>query len=251
MPEWHLWRIRSSQQGRPCARGGGGLLTGAVAALGSVALILLQVLVFTLHRPPGTVAEFVDLMTRNPLLGLISLDLIYSLNNVLVALVYLALIVVLWRQARSTAAIGGLLVVLGMAAYLASNPSVEMLLLAREHESAPAADRSALLAAGEVLLTSWRGTAFLTYYLSNGIALLLVGAALLRTRALGRAVAWWALVAGLLMLVPSTFGVVGLMMSILSLLPWCVMCVLAALRLRALAAGVGALGRGQPGESIG
>lgn len=214
----------------------GVLLTGAIAALGSVALILLQIVVFALHRPPATAAEFVDLMTRNPLLGLVSLDLIYSLNNVLVALVYLALVVVLWQRARSTAAIAGLLVVLGMATYLASNPSVEMLLLAREYAAAPLADRPALLAAGEVLVAAWRGTAFLTYYVLNGIALLLVGIALLRTRALGPAVAWWAVVAGVLMLVPSTFGVLGLVMSILSLLPWCVMCVLLASRLNALAA---------------
>lgn len=156
----------------------------------------------------------------------------------LVALVYLALVTVLWERARSTAAIAGLLVVLGMAAYLASNPAVEMLLLAQEYADAPVASRSALLAAGEVLLASWRGTAFLTYYILNGVALLLVGGALLRTGVLGRAVAWWAVAAGVLMLVPSTFGLLGLVMSILSLLPWCVMCVLTALRLRALAATV-------------
>lgn len=213
-------------------------LTGAASALGSVTLVVLQVVVFAVHPPPGTVAGFFELMVANPVLGLVSLDLLYSLNNVLVALVYLALVVVLWGRARTTAAVAGVLVVLGMAAYLASNPSVEMLLLAREHESAPAVARPALLAAGEVLLASWRGTAFLTYYVLNGLALLLVGLALLRTRILGPAVPWWALVAGLLMLVPSTFGVVGLVMSILSLLPWCVMCVLVAVRLRALASAV-------------
>lgn len=213
----------------------GVLLTGAVAALGSVVLILLQIAVFALHRPPATAAEFVDLMTRDPLLGLISLDLIYSLNNVLVALVYLALVVVLWQRARSTAAVAGLLVVLGMATYLASNPSVEMLLLSRVYETAPVADRAALLAAGELLVAAWRGTAFLTYYILNGIALLLVGIALLRSRALSRSVAWWAVAAGVLMLVPSTFGILGLVMSILSLLPWCVMCVLLSRRLYALA----------------
>lgn len=80
------------------------------------------------------------------------------------------------------------------------------------------------MAAGEVLLASWRGTAFLTYYVLNGIALLLVAIALLRTKALGRAPGWWALASGVLMLVPSTFGLIGLVMSVLSLLPWCVMC---------------------------
>ncbi|AXH97121.1 hypothetical protein DV701_14230 [Ornithinimicrobium avium] len=211
------------------------LLTGAVAALGSVLLIVLQVVVFAVQPPPGTVAGFFELMRADPVLGLVSLDLLYSLNNVLVALIYLALVVVLWGRARSAAAVVGVLVVLGMAAYLASNPAVEMLLLARVHGAAPAADRPALQAAGEVLLASWRGTAFLTYYVLNGVALLLAGAALLGTRVLGRAVAWWALAAGVLMLVPSTFGVVGLVMSVASLLPWCVMCVLVAVRLRGLA----------------
>ena len=206
----------------------GVLLTGAWAAVGSVVLVVVQVVVFALHPPPGTVEEFLALMQASPVLGLVSLDLLYGVNNVLVALVYLALVVLLWPRARSTAAVAGLLVVLGMAAYLASNPAVEMLLLARQHGSADGATQGALLAAGEVLLAGWRGTAFLTYYVLNAVALLLVAGALLRTRVLSRATGWWALAAGLLMVVPSTFGTVGLLMSVLSLLPWCVLCVLVA-----------------------
>lgn len=211
----------------------GVLLTGAGAAVGSVVLIVVQIAVFALHPPSASVDGFFVLMDENPLLGLVSLDLLLSVNNVLVALVYLALVIVLWDRARSTAAIAGLLVVLGMAAYLSSNPAVDMLLLSQQHASAVPADRPALLAAGEVLLASWRGTAFLTYYVLNGVALLLVAVALLRTKALGHALGWWALASGVLMLVPSTFGLVGLVMSVLSLLPWCVMCVIAAVRLRA------------------
>ena len=215
----------------------GVLLTGAGAAAGSGVFIVVQIAVFALHPPPASVDGFFVLMDENPLLGMLSLDLLLSVNNVLVALVYLALIVVLWDRARSTAAIAGLLMVLGMAAYLSSNPAVDMLLLSQQHASATPADQPALVAAGEVLLASWRGTAFLTYYVLNGIALLLVAIALLRTKALGRALGWWALASGVLMLVPSTFGLIGLVMSVLSLLPWCVMCVIAAARLRALAAG--------------
>lgn len=211
----------------------GVLLTGAGAAVGSIVLIVVQMVVFVLHPPPTSVEGFFVLMAENPLLGLVSLDLLLSVNNVLVALVYLALVMVLWDRARSTAALAGLLMVLGMAAYLSSNPAVDMLLLSQQHARAVPADQPALLAAGEVLLASWRGTAFLTYYVLNGIALLLVAVALLRTRALGRALGWWALASGVLMLVPSTFGLVGLVMSLLSLLPWCVMCVMAAARLRA------------------
>ena len=96
----------------------GVLLTGAGAAAGSVVFIVVQIAVFALHPPPASVDGFFVLMDENPLLGMLSLDLLLSVNNVLVALVYLALIVVLWDRARSTAAIAGLLMVLGMAAYL-------------------------------------------------------------------------------------------------------------------------------------
>ena len=160
----------------------GVLVTGAVAAVGSVVLILVQVVVFAVHPPPATVEAFLDLMTRDPLLGLVSLDLLYSVNNVLVALVYLALAVLLWPHARSPVTVAGLLVVLGMTTYLASNPAVEMLLLARRHAAADPAGQAALLAAGEVLLASWRGTAFLTYYVLNAVALLVVAVVMLRTR---------------------------------------------------------------------
>ena len=215
----------------------GVLLTGAGAAVASGVRIVVQIAVFAVHPPSASVDGFFVLMDENPLLGLVSLDLLLSVNNVLVALVYLALIVVLWDRARSTSAMAGLLMVLGMAAYLSSNPAVDMLLLSQQHASALPADQPALVAAGEVLLASWRGTAFLTYYVLNGIALLLVAVALLRTKALGRPIGWWALASGVLMLVPSTFGSIGLVMSVLSLLPWCVMCVIAAVRLRARVAG--------------
>lgn len=208
----------------------GALVTGAVAAVGSVVLIVVQVVVFVVHPPPATVQAFMDLMTRDPLLGLVSLDLLYSVNNVLVALVYLALAVLLWPHARSAVTVAGLLVVLGMATYLASNPAVEMLLLARRHADADPAAQAALLAAGEVLLASWRGTAFLTYYVLNAVGLLVMALVMLRTRVFSGATGWWALAAGVLMLVPSTFGTVGLLMSVASLVPWCVLCVLVAVR---------------------
>jgi hypothetical protein len=117
-----------------------------------------------------------------------------------------------------------------MATYLASNPAVEMLLLARRHADADPAAQAALLAAGEVLLASWRGTAFLTYYVLNALGLLVMALVMLRTRVFSGATGWWALAAGVLMLVPSTFGTVGLLMSVASLVPWCVLCVLVAVR---------------------
>jgi hypothetical protein len=80
-------------------------------------------------------------------------------------------------------------------------------------------------------LASWRGTAFLTYYALNAVALVVMAVVMLGTRVFSRATGWWALGAGVLMLVPSTLGTGGLAMSVASLVPWCVLCVLVAVRL--------------------
>jgi len=221
---------------RPATTGWRGVLTvGAAAALGSVALIVVQVAVFAVSPPPEDAAGVVTLLQSNPVLGLVSLDALYLVNNILVALLYLALTVALYARARSLATIALTLGLLGMAAYFGSNPSLELLTLADQAREASVSHRAALMIEADALLAAWRGTAFLTYYFLGAAALLLFATAMLRTGQFSRATGTAALAAGVLMLVPSTFGLVGMVFSLLSLVPWSVMCVLAARRLLALA----------------
>ena len=56
-----------------------------------------------------------------------------------------------------------------------------------------------------------------------------------RSAAFSRATAAWALAAGVLMLVPSSFGTVGMVLALASLVPWSVLCVMAGRRLLGLA----------------
>jgi hypothetical protein len=219
------------------------LLTGAGAAVASVALTAVQVVVFATHPPPQTIEGVMQLMQRNPLLGLVSLDILICVNNVLVALIYLALAAALFQTARSLVTIALGLGMLGIAAYLGSNPAVELLLLSREHARAPSGQRAALLAAGDGLLTTWRGTAYLSYYFLSAAALILFAVAMLRTDVFSQATGRWALASGLLMTVPSTFGPVGIGFSLLSLVPWCVMCLLVAQRAVQLARPASQVGR--------
>lgn len=205
------------------------------AALGSVGLTVLQVVLFALWPPVHTTAEVFGLMVESPVLGVISLDGLYIANNVLVLLLYLGLGVVLWPRARSAVAVAVPLGLLQMAAYMASNPVVEMLALARAYDSADDRARDRLYAAGEALLTAWKGTAFLVYYWLGALVLLILAVALLRSRVLGRAAGWWALAAGLLMLVPSTFGAVGVAFALASLVPWSGLCVVVGHRLLRMA----------------
>lgn len=170
-------------------------------------------------------------MERAPILGLISLDVLFIINNLLVLLFYLGLCVVLWPVFRSGVTVALTLGVLQMAAYLVSNPAVEMLDLGRRYAATSGERQGMLLAAGEAVLAAWKGTAYLAYYLLGATVLLVLASLLLRSTVFAGPIPWWALAAGLLMLVPSTFGLVGIVFALVSLIPWSVFCVLAGRRL--------------------
>ena len=203
------------------------LRCGGWAALASVGITVVQVVVFVIWPPVHTVGEVFTLMAGSPVAGLLSLDLLYVVNNVAVWLFYLGLAVPLWQVSRSGTVIAVGLGTLQMSAYFASNPALEMLSLARAYAAAGPDARPLLSAAGEAVLAGWKGTAFVTYYVLGAVVLLVIAGLLRRTTALGRAARWWALAAGLLMLVPSTFGTLGLVFSLASLVPWTVFCVVA------------------------
>lgn len=212
---------------------------GGWAALASVALIVVQVIIFAIWPPVHTVGEVFSLLDESPVLGLLSLDALYILNNVLVWAVYLGLAAAMWPVSRSVVVLAVGLGTLQMAAYFGSNPAAEMLVLGREHAGADAESARILEAAGEALLAGWKGTAFLTYYILGAIVLLLLAWLLRRSDLFPPSAVWWALMAGVLMLVPSPFGTVGMVFALLSLLPWSVLCILVGSRMLALSCATG------------
>lgn len=199
-----------------------------------VGLIVVQVGVFIAWPPPTTVEGFYDLLTANPLLGLVSLDLLYLVQNTILAVIYLALFVRM-RAERPTLSLLGLTAgLLGISAYYPSNPAFELLALSREYAASGQDDRASFVAAGEAVLAGYTGTSFTVYYVLSAIALVLFAVAILRTRRLSAATGWWGLAAGALMVVPSSAGVVGTAFALASLAPWTVFVVLLALRFRTL-----------------
>lgn len=120
---------------------------------------------------------------------------------------------------------------LGISAYLASNKSIEMLHLSGMYQEAVhAADKTTIELMGQSMLREWQGTAFDIYYVLNGIALILMTRAMLKSPLYGRRTALIGLLAGLLMLIPSTAGALGLVFSLLSLIPWYIFSVLVAMK---------------------
>lgn len=211
------------------------VVTGAWAALASVALIVVQIATYLLWPPPETTVEFFEALVANPLRGLLALDLLYIVSNLLAYLVYFAVAVALWRVSRSGVVLALAFGVLGMAAYMASTRPVEMLALARAHDDAGPVEQVALLATGDGMLATWTGTAFDIYYFFNLVTLLIFAVLMYRSAVFTRATAVWGLVAAVLMAVPSNFGTVGIVFSLASLPPWAAFAVLTGERLLRLA----------------
>lgn len=211
------------------------LVTGAWVALVSVALIVVQVGIYVVWPPPETTVELFEVLLDNPVRGVLALDALYVVSNLLAFLLYLALAVVLWRVSRSAVVVALGFGVLGMAAYMASPRPVEMLTLARAYGEAGPAERVALVATGDGMLATWMGTAFDVYYFFNLVTLLVLAVLMYRSSLFNRATAVWGLVAAALMAVPSNFGTVGLVLAMASLVPWAVFAVLVARRLLELA----------------
>ncbi len=215
------------------------LVTGAWCAFAGVAMIVVEVGRYLLWPPPTSTVGFYDLLLSNPVLGLVSLDLLFIVSNTLTLLVHLALGLVLWRVNRSAVVIALAFAAVGTAAFLSSARPVEMLTLAHAYADADTAGRTALLATGDGMLATWQGTGYVVYYYLGFATLLILSVLMLRSGVFSRATATWGLASAVLMVVPATFGQVGLVLALVSLAPWSVFTVLVGRRLLHLARSAG------------
>jgi hypothetical protein len=209
---------------------------GAAAAIAILVLVPVQMLVFVTTPPPETVVGWFELYERSPLLGLLDMDLLLIVDQVLIAVMFLALCVALRRANPSWIAIALLLAVAAFSAYVASNPAFEMLSLSRQYSAGTTdAERTVALAAGEAMVATWMGTAFSVGYVLGALAFLIVSAVMLRSDVFGKLVAWVGIVFGILSLIPASAGTPGIVFSIASLVPMWLWLALIARRLLQLA----------------
>jgi hypothetical protein len=195
-----------------------------VATFASLLMLLfipVQVIIFVIAPPPSTVEGFFSLFQENWFLGLLSLDLIYIVNNALMAIIYLAFYASLREVNKSYMIIALVLGFIGLAAYFPSNPAFEMLSLSAQYSSAATeVQKNILLASGHTMLSLYTGTAFNVYYVLNAITLLILSLVMYKSNNFKKSTATIGLIAGIFMIIPSTAGTIGLIFSILSLIPW-------------------------------
>ena len=194
--------------------------TAGIIAWITLGLIPIQLVIFILWPPPTTVLDFYSLFQKNSLIGLFNLDLLYLLTVLFMGYLYLAFFAALINTHKSIATIALALGLIGVAVYFVSNVSFEMMSLSNQYRLAETNEqKTILLTTGKVMLTRYHGTAFGVYYILNGLSLVLFSVAMIRNEVFSKKTAYIGLVAGILMLVPSTIGMVGMIFSLTSLIP--------------------------------
>ncbi len=207
-------------------------VAGGVAAFAMLLLMVVQIIVFAAWPPPDTVAGYFSLFRENWFLGLLSLDLLYIVDSVLLILIYLAVYFVLRKAGEVSMLVALVFGLVGIAAYFASNTAFEMLSLSSQYAAAATeAQKTLFLTAGQVMLETYKGTAFDIYYVLNTLVLFLFSPVMLRSKLFSNTTAYLGFLAGALMIVPSTAGTPGLYFSLASLVPWAVWLVLVGKRL--------------------
>jgi hypothetical protein len=205
---------------------------GGMAALAVLVFIPIQMVVFFLWPPPNSVIGWFTLFQDNAFVGLLDMDLLLIVDYLLLVGVFSALWAFLRRANESLMAIALILQLVATATYFASAVAFEMLSLSSQYATATTeVERSIFLAAGQAMLATWQGTAFDVSYVLSGLAIIIVSVVMLRSHHLfSKTTGYAGLSAGVLALVPPTAGTIGLVFSLVSLVPLVVWLALIARR---------------------
>jgi hypothetical protein len=192
-----------------------------MAAFTVVALIPIQAVVYILWPPPTSVLDFFNTFQHNFVLGLLDLDILLVLDQVLIVVVLLGLYVCLRRVNPSLMLVATTIGLIGAVLFIISREAtISMLWLSQQYAAAASeVERATLVAAGQTLLTMYNGTAFSLGYFMSGLAMLLISIVMLRAQVFSRVTAMAGVAAGLTGLIPASFGTLGLVLSFVSLLP--------------------------------
>lgn len=201
--------------------------TGGIAAFVIVFIIPIQIVIFAVFPPPETTLGFFELFHKNWIIGLLSLDFLYYINNALLILVYLGLFSALRKIDFANMLIAIIIGFIGIAVYYTSTVGFEMLSISKQYYSTASIEiKQQLLTVGQGLIEKYKGTAFDVYYVFNAITLLMISVTIFKSNTFSKATAIWGLIAGIFMIIPSTAGVLGLVFSLISLIPWIVFSIL-------------------------
>jgi hypothetical protein len=168
---------------------------GGIAALICALMYIITLIVYIpanlASPPPATVLEWFMVFEDSPITGLFFLGLGDAAIMILWVPMSLALYVVLRKTNKTWTTIALALVFVGIAVFLATNTAFSMLSLSQEYAAASTeAEKSMLLAAGQVMLAVTRGTGLYTGMELVWFAGLILSVVMLRSESFSKATAW-------------------------------------------------------------
>lgn len=198
-----------------------------------ILIIPVQVIIFMVVPMPETALSWFELFKDSSVMGLLHMDFLYIINNTFLIFFYFVLFITLKKDKdNSLLNIALITGIIGAILYYASNRSIEMLYLTnRYYETADIAIRQTYLATAENYLDIWKGTAFNIYYVLSAVSLLLFSCLMLKNSFYTKTTAIFGLVSGVLMIIPSSVGMIGIISALLSLIPWIGFSILVMIRL--------------------
>jgi hypothetical protein len=204
---------------------------GGAAAVFSVVIIPIQLIVFIAWGQPETALGWFTLFQNSELGGLLAFESLFVVNAVFGIATTLALYVALRRINESLMAIALALGLVEAVTLILARPALEMLHLSEGYAAATTeAQRDLFLAAGETMMAAFDGTTFHVSYNIFSVYFLIVALVMLRSDVFGRATACTGVAAAILnwgLYVPG----IGLFLSALSVVPLAAWNVLVARRL--------------------
>jgi hypothetical protein len=205
----------------------------SVAIWISAVIIPLTIVVFFISPPPadGTASDWFQIFQDNSLLGLASFDFLYIITNIVMIPVFLAFYAALRRTNASLVIIATVIGLIGVISLVIARPALEMLHLSNQYAAAATeAQRAAALTGGEVLLATFRGTAFNIHYILGSLALLIISFVMLRSDIFSKQTAYIGIAANIIV-----FGLyipeVGTYISAFSVLLYLIWYILVGVRL--------------------
>lgn len=199
---------------------------GGIAFVVGVSLIVLSIVAYFIwpYAPGYTATENVFAgIQRDWLGGLVALDFLLLLGNLIAILVFVALYVALKQINGSYALVALVLGLIGLAAIIPSRPIAEMFSLSNLYATAATeAEKSRYLAAGDALLALFNGTGWILNTFLGTLSFLISALLMLRSNIFSKATAYVGIVTNLVtlgFLVPR-IGPIFLFLSLPGLVIW-------------------------------
>jgi len=194
-----------------------------------IALIPIQMVLFALFPHPSTIVGWFSLFRDSPVVGFIGFDIFYIFSNILMIFFYISLLIVLKDKITNQLIFALILSFISITIYFSSNRAMEMFNIANKYfEATTETQKISFIAAGELLLSVYQGTAYFIYYVLNGLSLILLFNSFKHIDIFSKRTIVAGLISGFLMLIPATVGIIGMIVSLTSLIPWIITCIFLA-----------------------